>query len=172
MKHSENLEMLVTERTKELQEALSVKSRFLAMMSHEMRTPMTGIIGMISLLGETELNNEQKELLYSAKLCAEQLLLLINDILDLTKMQENKVILENRSFSLYNTMQESLEIISSDASKKGGIELVCKLDPSLSVYDLISGDDLRLRQGSLGEPIVQCCEILNLWRHNSICQTA
>lgn len=133
------------------------------------------------------MNSEQKDLLYSAKLCAEQLLLLINDILDVTKMQENKVYLEKRPFSLYNAMQESLEIISSDAAKKSGIELVCNLDQSLNVYDLISGDDMRLRQGncsilisqqkpiisaSTGELAVQCCQIFSSWRRYSVCQIA
>jgi signal transduction histidine kinase len=81
-----------------------------------------------------------------AKVCAEQLLLLINDILDLTKMQANKMTLEWREFSLFSIMRESLEVISFAAAQKGDIEIACELNEPLSISDVIIGDALRLRQ--------------------------
>jgi hypothetical protein len=62
-------------------------------------------------------------------------------------MQENKLYLENRPFSLYDTMQNALEVISFEVVKKKTMELICSFDHKLSVTDLITGDELRLRQG-------------------------
>jgi signal transduction histidine kinase len=82
----------------------------------------------------------------TAKVCAEQLLLLINDILDLTKMQANKMTLEWREFSLFSIMRESLEVVSFAAAQKRDIEIACEMNEPLSVGDVIIGDALRLRQ--------------------------
>jgi signal transduction histidine kinase len=88
-------------------------------------------------------------LIHVAQVCAEQLLLLINDILDLTKMQENKMTLESSEFSLYTIIRESLEVVMFTAASKGGIELAYELDDSLNIGDVILGDALRLRQSKL-----------------------
>jgi signal transduction histidine kinase len=84
-----------------------------------------------------------------AQVCAEQLLLLINDILDLTKMQANKMTLEKNEFSLFSVIKESLEVVSFAAAHKGGLEMAWELDDSLSVGDMIVGDALRLRQSKI-----------------------
>jgi signal transduction histidine kinase len=78
--------------------------------------------------------------------CAEQLLLLINDILDLTKMQENKMTLEKRAFPLYSVLSESVEVVSVAVAQKPGLEVVWVLDDSLSCGDMIVGDALRLNK--------------------------
>ena len=126
----------------ELQQALAVKSRFLAIMSHEIRTPLSGFIGSMNLLAETQLNNDQQELLHTAQVCGDQLLHLINDILDFAKMDEQKMQLELRNISVRDFLEESLEIVSIGAEVKG-LELLCKVDAN--VPNNIIGDSARLR---------------------------
>jgi signal transduction histidine kinase len=118
----ETLEEQVQARTKQLEEALQVKSRFLAIMSHgkssffqllydsnrtvrhlEIRTPLSGVMGMISLLVDTKLTQEQMDMLKTARLCGEQLLVIISDILDLSKMEEKKMTLESAPFSIHTS---------------------------------------------------------------------
>jgi osomolarity two-component system sensor histidine kinase NIK1 len=84
-----------------------------------------------------------------AQVCAEQLLLLINDILDLTKMQANKMTLEKRPFQLCSVLTEAIEVVSVSIAQKPGLELVWVLDDKLSVGDIIVGDALRLRQSKI-----------------------
>jgi signal transduction histidine kinase len=87
------------------QSALQVKSRFLAIMSHEIRTPLTGTIGALELLSETPLTPEQRDLVQTASLCGEQLHVVINDILDHTRLEENKLSLEISNFSLHDALE-------------------------------------------------------------------
>src|SRR5690348_12274109 len=87
------------------QSALQVKSRFLAIMSHEIRTPLTGTIGALELLSETPLTTDQRDLVQTASLCGEQLQVVINDILDHSRLEENKLALETRSFSLHDAIE-------------------------------------------------------------------
>ena len=82
------LELKIQERTRELQEALQIKSRFLAVMSHEMRTPLSGVLGTMSLLEDTSLTADQKDLVRITQVCGQQLLSVINDVLDLRYVQE------------------------------------------------------------------------------------
>eukprot|EP01114_Cavostelium_apophysatum_P014758 TRINITY_DN3905_c0_g1_i2.p1 TRINITY_DN3905_c0_g1~~TRINITY_DN3905_c0_g1_i2.p1 ORF type:complete len:951 (+),score=222.94 TRINITY_DN3905_c0_g1_i2:217-3069(+) len=144
-RHKEELEVIVETRTKELKTALEVKGRFLAIMSHEIRTPLTGLMGMTSLLSATlsSVSDEVKQKMDTAEVCAGQLMVVINDILDLSKIEEVKMELDNIEFSVCSVLEESMEVASFGCEQKG-LELICEMDPNLQ--DCVIGDPIRLRQ--------------------------
>ncbi len=131
-------------RAKDQAEAASrAKSEFLANMSHELRTPMNGIIGMNALLLTTALTPEQR---HSAELVgssAKLLLSLLNDILDISKLEANQVTLEEIEFDIAGLFEETVLLMAPKAAEHG-IELVLDLDPSAHRHAL--SDPLRLRQ--------------------------
>ena len=123
--------------------ANQAKSEFLANMSHEIRTPLNGVIGMTDLALDTVLTAEQRDCLVTAKLSADALLTVINDILDYSKIEAGKVELETIDFNLRDCAEEALKTSALQADEKG-LELLCDIAPD--VPELVEGDPGRLRQ--------------------------
>lgn len=128
---------------REAESANRAKSEFLANMSHELRTPMNGVLGMTELALTTELTEEQRCYLSIAKSSAESLLVVIDDILDFSKVEAGKLALEQIDFSLRANILDTLGMFRIRADKKG-LELNCHLDRGIP--DKVMGDPGRLRQ--------------------------
>jgi len=125
------------------QDASRAKSAFLANMSHEIRTPMSGIVGMLHLLGATPLEDAQRRYATLATTCADELLRLIDDILDISKIEAGKLVLEAVVFCPRRVVEESLSVLEPAALAKG-IGLACRIAPGVPAA--LVGDRHRLRQ--------------------------
>lgn len=148
--HQELLEVRIRQRTEALEEAMQramaasqAKSEFLANMSHELRTPMNGILGMIDIVLDSRMEKDQREHLETAQHCAHSLLTLLNDILDLSKIEAGRMVLEKIPYDLRRLLEDSLKSYASRASQKG-ISLRSAFTPALP--ERVVGDPLRLRQ--------------------------
>src|SRR5438093_4139851 len=151
------LEDVVAERTRQIEskneqladaarraeEATRAKSEFLANVSHEIRTPINGIIGMTELALGTDLTREQREYLETVSSSAETLLALMNEVLHFSKIEAGKLELESIPYSLRDVLSEALKPLAHRAHQKG-LELACQIP--LEVPDAVVGDPMRLRQ--------------------------
>ncbi len=142
--YSRNLENKVSERTSELEAAVlhaeqssKARSEFLANMSHEIRTPMNGVLGMLDLLKATSLDKKQLNYVTTAKNSGNNMLVILNDILDLSKVESGKLVIEEEEFNIIETISDLVSLFVVELEKKG-IELIISIDPEIPVY-LIGG---------------------------------
>ena len=160
----EKLEVQVREATQELRETLQgvnlknaeleiaqrraaegeqVKSQFLANMSHELRTPLTGVLGYTKLLNSTNLSSEQKDYVGTIRVSSEALLAIINDTLDLSRLEAGKLLIDEVDFDLLELIESTLELLAPIAYQKR-LELIRVIPPEVPLQ--LRGDPLRMRQ--------------------------
>lgn len=120
-----------------------MKEQFIASISHEMRTPMNAILGMSNLLEQTELNDEQNNYINSVKQSSEILLGIINDILEISTLQNGKIAFEDKNFDLYQVLTNMVNVMQYKVNEK---DLAFKLKIEPDVPKFIIGDKLRLNQ--------------------------
>lgn len=141
-RHSQ-LEGELTRAKQAAESAVMAKGQFLATMSHEIRTPLNGIIPMLDLLASTKLGVDQHEILKTATASAQQLLRIVDDILDYSKLEADKLELETTGFNLRELLQSVITLMERPAQAKS-LHLLLYIDPSVRLP--VRGDPVRLRQ--------------------------
>ncbi|OHE79506.1 MAG: hypothetical protein A2X76_08540 [Lysobacterales bacterium GWF1_69_6] len=137
------LERELTEAKQAAESAMMAKGEFLATMSHEIRTPLNGIIPMLDLLMSSRLQPDQQEILRTAYTSARQMQRIVDDILDYSKLEANKVTLETTSFNLRELLDSVIRLMEKPAESKG-LRLNLQIDPAVRLA--VRGDPVRLRQ--------------------------
>ena len=148
--HQELLEQRIKERTEQLEEAMrhaqaasQAKSEFLADVSHELRTPMNGVLGMLDIALDNDLPPKQAEELQTAQRCAYSLLSLLNEILDLSKIEAGKMTLERVPFDVRVLLDDCIKAQQPKAGENG-VALAWEISPDVPNH--LAGDPLRIRQ--------------------------
>ncbi|MBF0544837.1 MAG: response regulator [Candidatus Riflebacteria bacterium] len=126
-----------------LEEINHLKERFLANVSHEIRTPLNGIIGMTGLMVDSNLTPKQQEYAEVIRRCSTELLSLVNDLLDFSKIENGKIDIEEFSFDI-RTMMEDVSHLIEEKVRKKGLELICRVNSE--VPSIVEGDPGRIRQ--------------------------
>ncbi|MCF8233932.1 MAG: response regulator [Bacteroidales bacterium] len=142
-KQNEQLEKKAREANARAEAANHLKAMFLTNISHEIRTPMNGILGMYNVLRQTNLSSEQREFLDIINISGQNLLSIIDDIIDLSKIESGQIQLEAIEFNLKKEMERIIELLSIKARGKG-IELISEVDPTTQIN--LIGDAGRLKQ--------------------------
>lgn len=128
---------------KDIKKATKAKENFMATMSHEIRTPLNGITGMVQTLEDTQLNEEQRQILKTMASSSEILMTVVNDILDFSKITQGKVELENITFKVSDIITDTFHSLSFNAQEKG---LKFTIENQIIQDDLLIGDATRLKQ--------------------------
>ena len=134
---------ITQEAVKKSEEASKAKSLFLANMSHEIRTPLNGILGFLELLKTTELTPEQQDYINTVAQSAENLLQIVNNILDVSKIESNKLTLEEIDFKIEDELENTLEVFATPCAQKE-IEYVAKISPDIP--SVVKGDVLKIKE--------------------------
>lgn len=137
------LERELTEAKQAAESAMMAKGEFLATMSHEIRTPLNGIIPMLDLLMSSRLQADQQDIVRTAYTSARQMQRIVDDILDYSKLEANKVTLETTSFNLRELLDSVIRLMEKPAESKG-LRLNLQIEPSVRLA--VRGDPVRLRQ--------------------------
>ena len=137
------LEQQLRQAKQDAESAVMAKGEFLATMSHEIRTPLNGIVPMLDLLMSARLPMDQQEMVHTAFLSSQQMLRIVDDILDYSKLEASKLQLETTSFNLRETLESVIQLMDRPAQSKG-LRLSLSIDPAVRL--LVRGDPVRLRQ--------------------------
>ena len=134
---------IAEQKTQIAENAVKTKQQFLSNMSHEIRTPMNAIIGFTNVIMKTKLNESQKEYINAIKISGESLIILINDILDLAKVEAGKMVFEHTPFRLFSSVSDMLHLFETKMQEKNLI-LIKQYDTNIP--EILVGDPVRLRQ--------------------------
>lgn len=134
---------ILIEKSRETMRLAQVKSEFLSNMSHELRTPMNGMLGMLDLLDDTNLNNDQKDMINTVRSSGTSLLTVLNDILDFSKLEQNTLVLESSQVDIKKIMKNVYDTIEVNCTDKD-IDVNLTIDDSVASY--IEGDEARIEQ--------------------------